>query len=380
MAGGLSTNTVSKLGDFQSKLEQAWQQKRDKDFISAERSFISLLESEAPAELHRTALLELAVLAQESHQLPKAQQIFAQYLKTYPDDPNAPEVLLRQGLIYREMGAYVMSLSKFYAVMTAALRLNLDRLQYYQRVVLQAQTEIADTYYAQGKYEDAAEFLGRLLRLNDQNLNKRHILYKLIQSLSYVGRDADSVIQAQSYVTHYPDGTELPEVRFLLADALKKLGRNRESLREVLLLLESQQAQSPQNSERWLYWQQRTGNEIANQLYKEGDYVNALEIYKSLANLNNAPSWKLPVWYQIGLVYERLQQLDRAIQTYDRILNAKKELGSVTPSPNLAAVLEMAQWRKNYLQWQMHAEKVNEQFMLRNSNPQLSLTSDESHP
>ena len=51
-----------------------------------------------------------------------------------------------------------MALAKFYAVMTGSLKLKFGSLEYYQRLVLQAQTEIADTYYLQGKYLDADGF------------------------------------------------------------------------------------------------------------------------------------------------------------------------------------------------------------------------------
>jgi tetratricopeptide (TPR) repeat protein len=168
-------------------------------------------------------------------------------------------------------------------VMTTSLRLKLDRLDYYQRLVLQAQTEIADTYYLQGKFGEAAEFLGRLLKLDNPQLNKSQIIYKMIRSLSSMNRHTDVVAQAEFFITNYPATPEIAEVRFLLADSLKKQGRTREATQQVLVLLESQQTTATNRPGNWIYWQQRTGNEIANQLYKEGDYLNALDIYKNLA-------------------------------------------------------------------------------------------------
>jgi len=348
----------TKQRDFQSQLERGWQQKRDKNIAGAEKTFVGLLEVNAPPEFQRTALLELALLAQENEQLARAQQIFSQYLAKYPDDPSVAEVMLRQGLLYRQMGAPVMALSKFYSVMTTSLRLKLDRLEYYQRLVLQAQTEIADTYYLQGKFEEAADFFNRLLKLGSSQLNKEQILYKLVRSLSALGRHTEVVSQGETFVTRYSEAGELPEVRFLLANALKKLGRTSEAMQQVLALLESQQINAVSNPGNWIYWQQRTGNEIANELYKEGDYVNALEIYRNLAELNRSAKWQLPVWYQMGLVYERLQQPQKASEAYTRILDRQKELDSDMRSPSLATVLDMAQWRKDHLQWQVTAEQA----------------------
>jgi len=384
------SDASAKLQEYQAKLESGRQQKREKSFARAEKTFISLLDTDAPPELHRTALLELALLAQEEQHLLKAQQVFAQYVEKYQDDPSVPEILLRQGLIYRQMGAPMMALSKFYSVMTTSLRLKAERLDYYERLVLQAQTEIADTYYLQGKSAEAADYLGRLLKLDSPQLNKAQILFKLVRSLSILGRYNDVLAQAELFVGQYPRASELPEVRFLLAVALKKLGRNQEAMQQVLALLESQQSTAEHNPENWVYWQQRTGNEIANQLYREGDHVNALEIYRNLAESNTSTAWQVPAWYQMGLVYERLQQPQKAAEAYTRILERQtkefvalspqkppspvvpampgdgglggegaKRLGAEKLSPSLRAVFDMAKWRKDHLQWQAHAEQTS---------------------
>lgn len=352
----------SQQADLDAMLDWARRMKREKNFEAAENSFVMLLKATAPESMHRTAMLEMALLAQENQQFNRAQQIYAQYLDRFSDDPSAAEVCLRQGLLYRQMGAPTMALSKFYAVMTTSLRLKLDRLDYYQRLVLQAQTEIADTYYLQGKFGEAAEFLSRLLKLENPQLNKAQIIYKMIRSLSSMNRHTDVVAQAEFFITNYPTTPEIAEVRFLLADSLKKLGRTREATQQVLVLLESQQTTATNRLGNWIYWQQRTGNEIANQLYKEGDYLNALDIYKNLALLSDTAAWQLPVWYQMGLVYERLMQPAKAAEFYEKILARQKELDSAKRTPSLDAVLDMARWRKEQLKWQLKTEAVNAAF------------------
>lgn len=349
---------------FQARLDEAAKQKLELNPAGAEKIFVSLLEANAPVAVHRAALLELASLAEEARQFTKAQQILAQFLKRFPDDPTAPEALLRQGLWYRQMGANVMALAKFYAVMATALNLKLDGFERYQLVVLRAQTEIAETYFLQGKFEEAADFFTRLLRLENPDLNKQHVLFKLVRTLSYLARHTEAAAQARIFIERHPQASELAEVRFLLADSLKKLGRNHEAMKEVLILLESQQDKTGNTSENWVHWQQRTGNDIANQLYKEGDYVNALQIYLNLAGLSEAPAWQLPVWYQVGLVYERLQQPKLAADAYGKITARAKDFGTNAPAPSLAAVLDMARWRRDHLQWQTNAEQASLQLKL----------------
>lgn len=349
------TRSEARLQELQIILEMARRFRREKNPAGAVEYFSKILEADAPADMKRTALLEMALMAQQEKQFSRAQMMFNEYVKKYPNDLGVPEVLLRQGLLYRDMGASEIALSKFYSVMTTALALKLDRTDYYKEIVLKAQTEIADTYYLQGKFEEAADFFARLIKLDAPQLNRLGVHYKLIRSLSGLARPAEVIASAAAFLEKYPTAAEQPEIRFLLASAYKKMGRNRDALEQVKLLMESQQARLGQNAAAWVYWQQRAGNEIGNDLYQEGDYVGALTVYIGLAELSSSPAWQFPVLYQIGLVYEKLQQPEKAKAVYQRLAERQKELGD-TPSPSLMAVVDMAKWRKNYLTWHAQAE------------------------
>jgi tetratricopeptide (TPR) repeat protein len=354
-----STNKFDQLREFQAQLDLARKQRYEKSNPLAAKILIGLLETNAPAELKRQALFELALVSQDDNQLLKAQQIFSQYLSRYPDDPSAPEVLLRQGLLYRQMGVTSLAISKFYAVMSTALKLKLDNMDYYKKLVLQAQVEIADTYYLEGKYVEASDFFGRLVKTDAVGFNKPQIQFKLIRSLSYLTNQTETIASAQMFLELYPDSSDVPEVRFLLASGLKQVGRNQDSMKQVLLLLQSQEENVRKNPETWIYWQQRAGNEIANQLFKEGDSLSALQIYLSLADLNKSPGWQVPVWYQTGLVYEQLQQWQKASDVYNRILERRKELTDADSTPSLLSLFDMANWRKDYIAWMEKSKATN---------------------
>ena len=341
---------------FQAQLEYGRELRRKKDAMGATRQLVELLKEDVPPEFKRGAMFELAQVAQDEGNLSRAQQIYAQYLQQFGKDPSVPEVLLRQGLIYRQMGANQLAISKFYAVMSSALNMQLDQLDYYSRLVLQAQTEIADTHLAQGQFRDAEELYVRLLKQNNLSLNRAQIRFKLLRSLESLEKMGDVAAQAEVFETNHVDAPELPEVRFMHAQALRKLGRMRESLEQIFLLLDSQQAQEEKTPENWLYWRQRIGNGIANQLYQEGDYLNSLLLYTRLAELDPSPGWQLPAWYQMGLIHERLQQPQLAVERYDAILGREKELVSTAYTPGLRAVIDMTKWRREHLAWQSKAE------------------------
>ena len=197
--------------------------------------------------------------------------------------------------------------------MTTALSVKNDQLDYYQKLVLDAQEEIAETHYQSGHFAEAADFFSRLLKQNNPELNRAEIQFRLIRSLQASANQTETAAQATDYLSRYTNSPYQPEVRFCLALALKELGRNSESLQQVLALLKEEKVQSKDHPEVWAYWQQRTGNEIANQLYREGDFPKALDIYLSLEQLDHAAAWQLPLRYQIGMTYERLLQPELAM-------------------------------------------------------------------
>ncbi|HYG23430.1 MAG TPA: tetratricopeptide repeat protein [Verrucomicrobiae bacterium] len=350
----------AKLTELQYKLETARYLRNIRQAAQAEPMLIELLGDESPENVQQSALLELAAAAQDSNNPARAQQIYSQFLNKWPNDMRIPEVLLRQGLLFRQMGINNLALTKFYGVMTSALVLKNDQLEYYVRLVQQAQMEIADTHYILGKYTDAAEFFARLLKQTNV-ANKAAILYKLARCYSASELYAETVASAQDYLQRYPSSPDQPEVRFYLAHALKQLGRNNESLQQVLTLLREQKQATEDRPAVWSYWQQRAGNLIGNHLYSEGEYSKALDVYLSLAELDDTVEWRLPVSYQIAMTYERLWQPAKAAEMYQQILKRESELtGKATPS--LKSIFEMSRWRLNFLDWHNRAEDATRSF------------------
>jgi tetratricopeptide (TPR) repeat protein len=347
---------AAKLSQYQVALESARGLRAGKELKRAESTLVQLLESGAGEEIKRAALLELGFVMQEAKEHPKAQQLYSEYVRRYDKDPAVPEVLLRQAYLYREMGVPVMAMSKFYAVISTCLNLKLEEAEYYQRLVLRAQAEIAETHFLQGNYQDAADYLNRLLKLESVDLERANVLYKLVQCYAKLNQWDESLATASLFLEKFPEHLDAAETRFLKVGALKKLGRNQESIAELELLLKTQQAEASADPQQWLYWQQRAGNTIANEFYKDGDLLSALQIYQTLAEINSTAEWQMPVWYQIGLVYENLKHPQKAAEMYEKIVARQKEVKTVTPSLN--AVVEMAVWRKKNIDWEKAAKEA----------------------
>ncbi len=354
-----STPTAADLKKFHEKLAAAQNLVTTRQFALAEPALVALLVASVPDDVRKQALFDLATAVEGENDLPRAQSILAQYLDKWQGDSRTPEILLRQGQLFRQMGLNNLALGKFYGVMTVALSLRDDQLAFYQKLVLQAQVEIAETHYLMGQFDDAADFYTRLLKHTDTALNRPLAQFRLVRSLAVMNHTQDAIGAAQDFLARYPDDPEEPEVRYYLAQALKASGQNGEALRQVLFFLKEEREKAKEHPDVWSYWQQRVGNEIANELYQEGDYVKALQVYMSLAELDPAPAWQVPVNYQVGITYEHLMQPRKAVDTYKEILTHEAEMGT-NASPGLKAVFDMSRWRINFLDWQQRAQNVTQ--------------------
>ena len=364
----------TKLERFDFILATARFQASTRDYAEAERKFIKLLAEDVPEATRQTALFELGQVVRSQNDLPRAQAIYTQYLQRWPGDLRTPEIYLHQGQIFRQMGVPNLALAKFYGVMTTALSLKNNQLPYYKGLVLQAQVEIAETHYLVGKFKDAADYYSRLLTQNDPALDRAQIQFRLIRSLEAINRHEEAANQAQDFLAHYPESTMEPEVRYHLAQAFKGQNRNTEALQQVKIFLKEEREKTTNNPEIWAYWQQRVGNEIGNELYQEGDYVKALQVYLALTQLDPAPAWQLPVRYQVGITYEKLLQPSMAIEAYRNILTNAAPLAATNLSPSLKAVVDMASWRLNFLQWHDRADAFNQISAAATINTNLNLS------
>jgi tetratricopeptide (TPR) repeat protein len=343
---------------FTADLAMARYFKKTEQPDKAEALLVGLLGGDVPDAVQKSALLELGIVVRAENDLPRAQTIFAQFLNKWSDDPRVPEVYLQQGQIFRQMGLTDLALTKFYSVMAAALSLKNDQFAYYQKLVLKTQAEIADTHYLMGHFVDAADFYSRLLQNPDPGLDRPQIQFRLVRSLTIIGHNDEAASQAEDFLSRYPDSDEAPEVRYYLAQDYKALGRDDEALQQVLLCLQQQKARAGNDPAVWTYWQQRVGNEIGNQLYHQGDYIHALEIYVNLAQLDSSATWQIPVYYQMGLTYEKLAQPQRASDAYKRIVSRETEVGT-NATPGMQTIFDMAKWRIDFLQWQQKAQAAD---------------------
>ena len=318
----------------------------------AEKAFTRALTANVPLEQKRDLVLEMAGLYREAGQLPKAAAVLEKFIKTYPGDRDIPQVLLRLGVVYRELGVYSMATSRFFQVLNSTLRVSDQDLPEYRRMAMKARLEIAETYAMQGNFTEAEKYFGRLQLLELEPTDRERVLLRGAQMQLRLKQWLPAERALATFLAMSPDSPHLAEVRYMRAKALEELGRKQEAIDEVVALLQMAPPGEDEAARSAAYWKRRCANELANRFYEQGDFLGALSVYQALARASMDPTWRWPAIYQIGLCFERMDMPQRAAEAYDAILSPETAPAAGVKLPDsVAALQEMARWRRSHLVW-----------------------------
>ncbi len=346
MASGASVEALEQ--EMQRAIENG-------DSALSEKLFNQILRLAAPEKQKRSAILLMGRdLEEKQKQSAKAAVIYEQFVNLFPSDPETPGTLLRLGKIYRENGAYGSALNKFYSVLYSSLQVKTG--EEYTDSSLRAKMEIAHTHFASGDYKAAAELYSRLKLIKMTQAEASEVAFRSAYISYLSGQYTNSLTGAESFLSTYPISPLAPEAQYLRVQSLRALGRKEEAMKETIKLLQAGREFGKKKPAVWAYWQRKTGNDIANELYESGDTLGALSVYQRLADLNEAPNWRGPTVYQIGLCFERLRYHARAREAYRYIIDkipasAPAGDGDAVVGLNLATLRDMAQWRLDNLDW-----------------------------
>ena len=270
----------------------------------------------------------------------------------------------------------------------------------------QAMFEIAETFLASEDYDNAIKFYDRLNRLEQLNESDRSVVaYK--RGLAHFRRATDTLrkedrekrlnpdsdrLSNQSYEktpradfarvkeilrgygTLYPTSPYVPETHYLLALAFEQLNQSEESIGQLLSLLKEAtfnpraiMAEEDVKNLRdrdlnriskmktiWNFWKKKTGNYLANKFFETGEFFNAYRIYSALLPVDETPTWRVPLLYQVALCEEKLGNFVQATETYisieDLFDNNEDARTELAQSKYLKFVYGMSKWRREQLE------------------------------
>jgi tetratricopeptide (TPR) repeat protein len=326
------------------------------DHASADLAFTEALQVKAPAEFHGRVLLEFAAHLRSTGRATRAASIYESFLTRYPTDARLPQALIELGRTLRQLGAWELALARFYAVLNSALNVDPETVAEYRRFAQIAKFEIAETHYQRGDFDTAGRFFSRVRLLDLPPEDRARAAFREAYSRYHSGPDDAAIAGLRRFLAEFPQHPSALEARYLLCTALRRNGQHEAALAETLHLLRSARDATASDADAWAYWQRRTGNQLANEFYAQGDFGAALTIYETLATLRSDPAWRWPALYQIGLCYERLRQAGRARDAYLAILQ-EADGPEKPPAPIGPDLVGMARWRLSQLGWQDELER-----------------------
>ena len=305
--------------------------------------------------------MDLAELCKAHRRYGKIVVVYEKFLEEYPRDPSVAMVSMDLGLIYRGMGAFESALRKFYSVLNLSLLLPKEQIETYRELSTRAQIEIAETQYLMGDYSQAARYYDRLLRLELSPGERASVTFRKGYTHFLMDDFKSAVSVLRDYGDMFPGDAKVPESHYLLAESYRNLNQMQAAMEEVITLLRTNEVVGEQNPALWLFWKQKTGNQMANAFYERGDFLNALKIYQAMTPLSQSVTWQAPIIYQIGLCFERLRMAPKAIEAYamlDTMDQWSEEVDDLNNLPeDLVFVRDMAIWRKQHLEWSLNKEQ-----------------------
>lgn len=325
----------------------------------AEALLEKLLSLKLPDVMKRDGLLALAELHTKANDLPKVITVYDDFMKRLPNDPATPGLHFKLGLLYRQTGASESATGQFYAVLNSALKLGADQFESYRDLTRRAQFEIAETAFLRGEHEVALKYYELVARLDLADEDGAKTGFRALSCLFALHKHEQVVAAARKYLTEHPGGGTEPEARHMSIISLRALDRRSEAIQETLALLKTESARAREAPEAWAFWQKTTGNQVANEFYSQGEFMNALTIYRALAGIKGGPDWQWPAVYQMALCFERLRLFDRAREAYTFIVNDAQRFADLGKpmSESLTSCRDMADWRRRQIDWQNNLEK-----------------------
>ncbi len=319
----------------------------------AERYFAAALGVPTEVPEKELVLSKMGELYSESGMFPKAAAIFERLATEFPDSRRLPEVYMELGDIYRKMGAQELAISRYYKVLNSSLNVSFDQLEKYRQVSLNAKLAIAETHKEREEYQESYRLYEALFRLELKPVERLRVHYRMCYLLYELANYQRAVSHLKHFLDEYPESPHNPELRYLLAKSYERLNRKPEALREVVTILQAQTNMEAGYVDDADYWKRRTGNELANEFYENGDFRSALTIYQALARYSPAPAWRWPAIHQIGLCFERLGLPEKAKLAYEEIMDPETgQIADADLGDSLRSLREMAEWRLEHLNWE----------------------------
>ncbi len=338
-----------------------------RDYEAAEKYYFEILNNGSISNAEqKEVFIEMADLYEKQKNEIKTIAVYETFLELYPDDEMNPRVHMKVGDLYRDIGAFKFASEHYYKILNLALKSRKGAIEEYREISLQAQLKLAETEAERGNFESAERFYQRLAKLDLPADEHAKVLFQRGYLETKIGSPGKAIPALKEFIETYPRDSRVPEAHYLISDSYRKMNQSEKAVQEIFVLLKKNHNLARIDSEEWVHWKRRAGNQIANQFYKQGDYHNALRLYQAITPLSTDPQWQWETVYQIGLCFERLSVYGKAREACQWIVQGGEQAEAVSDlSKNLEQLQNMAKWRlKEMIAIDKHVDAVNNLLIL----------------
>ena len=194
--------------------------------VDVQNYYMQAISFPMPPGVTQLILLEMAdVLYSELHLPTKVADIYEKFIEEYPNHPMVPELYIKLGRIYREMGVYDLSITKFYNIINLAIRIKESEINHYKKFVIRAQIEIGETFFQNGNYGETLHTIARIQKKDISPEEQKHIDFQVAYCQFNLKNYTAAETSFKGLIQKYPDADFIPECMFLLASTDKHLNQ-----------------------------------------------------------------------------------------------------------------------------------------------------------
>jgi len=286
----------------------AWTFFEQTKYDKAKENFLKLVKRFPAHRLTEDAVFKLGECEQNKGQFETAVQYFQQYLFRYPNSARHADAYFYIGEAYYYLEDYLTAVT-YYA--------KAADLGYDKKLVYMSKVSMGWSYLKLEKFDLAKKYFDDALELSTKN--------NLISDDIYLGRASlfaqtgENKLALEEYsrlLDEFPHSPRIPEARLGKANVEYVLKQFSQAIADYQWLIDTYASdESRQDVLEKAYYG------LAWTHLKAGDIDDSIKSFEQIMNTTTSKTVKISALTQIGDAYHDIEQYNKAIEVYDRILN-----------------------------------------------------------
>ncbi len=379
--------------------QKAWLQYRQQNYSAASEAFMSLYQQDPRGPKAGDALFWAAESFYQLNQLNRAESLFRDYLRRFPNGAHVEAAHYALGWIYFRQQRYEEAIQAFQQFLQAyrrseeavpyrldallrladsyyALKRYPEAIRYYRQAATEGESDyalyqIGQAYYNAGNYTNALRTFNRLLTEHPESTWREEALYQ-IGYIHFLNQEYDQALAAyQRLLEIAPNDPLAPKAQYSIGDALFNAGHLEAAVNAYKRVLErypqspfvadaatsihfaliaagdDARAQALIDSFATAYPNSRLADELrfrrAEALYRSGRFPEAQQALEAFVQGSHAPDLMGEALYYLATLYVEQEQYEAAQHALQQLLAAYAEHPRVPDALLLLATVHLKQ-------------------------------------